>query len=366
MKTIKLLHVEDNDGDALIVQEMLRYSKDISAELERATTLKEGLEALSKNDYDIVLLDLGLPDSFEFSAIEKIMEEFPNQSVVVLTGSEGHEKGIKAMGHGADDYLSKNVLTPFSLERALLFTISRKLVSLELRKINRAKDRFFSVLAHDLRGPINSFLSVTDLLQEQGDRFTEEERGELLGSLNDYAHKLSSLLENLLSWSRLQVGTMRFSPDVLDFPQLVHDSLEIVHKLADEKEITIETEISCDQVEADPIMAGSMIRNLLSNAIKFSDRGQSVILRCYEDSGRVCFSIEDKGMGIPRGMVEKVLELGEKVQRAGTEGEPSSGLGLILVDEFAKLHGGSMKISSEEHKGTIVEISLPVSQKDLS
>ena len=126
--------------------------------------------------------------------------------------------------------------------------MSRKDVSLQLREMNRSKDRFFSVLAHDLRGPINSFLNVTDMLREQGELFSPTEQKELLDSLSDYAHKLSNLLDNLLSWSRLKVGTMHFDPIELEFDKLLVDSIEIVNKIAEEKDIEIETSIECDTV----------------------------------------------------------------------------------------------------------------------
>ncbi len=117
MESIKLLHVEDNEGDALIVREMLRYVKNLHVELSHVATLADAKDQLSSSNYDILLLDLGLPDSFQFSALEEILETKPSQWVIVLTGSEGHEKGIEAVKIGADDYLSKNVITPYSLER---------------------------------------------------------------------------------------------------------------------------------------------------------------------------------------------------------------------------------------------------------
>ena len=241
--------------------------------------------------------------------------------------------------------------------------MSRKDVSLQLREMNRSKDRFFSVLAHDLRGPINSFLNVTDMLREQGELFSPTEQKELLDSLSDYAHKLSNLLDNLLSWSRLKVGTMHFDPIELEFDKLLVDSIEIVNKIAEEKDIEIETSIECDTVELDKDMMASVIRNLLTNAMKFSRRGQTVLFGCLLVDDEMMLYVEDHGIGMSEELKSKVLTLGKKTGRPGTEGEPSSGLGLILVSEFVAIHGGRLQIRSEEEKGTRVEVILPLRQK---
>ena len=226
----------------------------------------------------------------------------------------------------------------------------------------KERDKFFSIIAHDLRGPIGSFLGLTKMVTEQSNEFTKEELLEISEMLYKSADTLYSLMENLLNWSRLQRDVIVVEPTNIIVNNAIDMALGIYNDAINKKSIEISKHIQKDiSVYADLNMFQSIIRNLLSNAIKFTPQKGKIILEGKKfDDNFASIIIQDSGIGMSEELVSKLFKIDEKVSREGTEGEPSTGLGLILCKEFVEKNKGTISVTSQENKGTKFEILLPI------
>ena len=245
----------------------------------------------------------------------------------------------------------------------------RKKSEEEIRRINEElrgaiaeKDRFFSIMAHDLKSPISGFLSLTKILVEDFDNLTMKEVNTSLNALYKSSVRVFALLENLLEWAKLQQGLLTCSPNPFLLKDIVRTSLDFVHSLAEQKEITLRDETPDDLiVNIDPPLIGTVLRNLLSNALKFSNRGGHVLLTANKHGGMVTVTVQDDGVGMDQETLAMLFSLDNKITRPGTEGESSTGLGLVLCKEFVDKHGGRIWAESIPGKGTTFSFTLPLS-----
>lgn len=231
----------------------------------------------------------------------------------------------------------------------------------ELLKLNAEKDKFFSIIAHDLRSPFNSFLGLTQLMAEELPRLKMFEIQRFAMSLSRSATNLYGLLENLLEWSSLQRGIIGFAPVSFCLKPKISEILQLVIESAYNKGIDVEIIVPDElMVFADVKMFESTIRNLVSNAVKFSSKGGKVTIRAKSFAdGSVEISVQDTGIGMNKGLLEKLFRIHQQASRMGTEGEPSTGLGLILCKDFIEKHGGKIWAESEEGKGSKFCFTLP-------
>ncbi|MEI7724105.1 MAG: PAS domain-containing sensor histidine kinase [Bacteroidota bacterium] len=234
----------------------------------------------------------------------------------------------------------------------------------ELSKLIAEKDKFFSIIAHDLRNPFNTFLGYTQMMVEDIESLTLAELQKIALSMRNSATNLFGLLENLLEWSRIRRGVTNFEPALSPLMSTIEESIATVVGLADKKEIEIGFEIADDcNVFADRYMLNSIVRNLVTNAIKFSHRGGKIAIAAKPITGNLVeISIRDSGIGMNEKMVENLFRLDEQTNRKGTEGESTTGLGLIICKEFVEKHGGTLWVKSEEGKGATVYFSLPAGE----
>ena len=230
----------------------------------------------------------------------------------------------------------------------------------ELNELNAAKDKFFSIIAHDLRSPFNVFLGFTRMMVEDLPTMTIDEIQKIAMDLRSSANRLFNLLENLLEWSRMQRGLISFNPEPFILLDAVSAIIELVRDSANKKAITIFYDIPADiTVWADSQMFESLVRNLVFNAIKFTPKGGHISISAKPVPGQsVEISIRDNGIGMDENMVANLFRLDELTNRKGTEGEPSTGLGLIICKDFIEKNGGKIWVESEEGKGSTFYFTL--------
>lgn len=234
----------------------------------------------------------------------------------------------------------------------------------QLQRINSEKDKFFSIIAHDLRSPFVGLLGLTEIMAENTSHFSQKELVNISNSLNESAKNLFKLLENLLEWAQIQKGETSFSPQDMPLFNLVSQNIEILRHTALKKEINIINKVQ-ETLEAylDEKMINTVLRNLLSNAVKFTDRNGEVIVSAKKaENETIEVSVRDTGVGIPEKDVKRLFKLEEKVCSIGTGGEPSTGLGLLLCKEFVEKHGGKIWVESELGKGSTFYFTLPQKQ----
>ncbi|MFZ4401628.1 MAG: PAS domain S-box protein [Bacteroidales bacterium] len=224
----------------------------------------------------------------------------------------------------------------------------------ELRNLNATKDKFFSIIAHDLRSPFNSFLGLTQIMAEELSSLSMEEIHKFVISMEKSATNLFRLLENLLEWSKMQQGIFVFNPEFFNLSSIVNECIGTIESAAETKGLKIMSTVP-DKIElnADCNMIQTIIRNLLSNAVKFTPKGGEISVSANQISANfVEISIKDSGIGMKPFIKENLFKLDVNIARKGTEGELSTGLGLLLCKEFVEIHGGKLWAESEEGKGS--------------
>lgn len=234
----------------------------------------------------------------------------------------------------------------------------------QLYAANAEKDKFFSIIAHDLRSPFNSLLGFTELLDKELPTMTRDQIQQIAVTMRKSATNLYALLENLLEYSRLQRGLIPFNPEpILLMPKVLADTVFVMES-ANKKEITLNYDIPDDlKVYADDNMLGGILRNLASNAVKFTPKGGKVNISAKSLDHTVECSVSDTGIGMNKAMKENLFNMDVNTSRNGTDKEPSTGLGLILCKEHIEKHGGKLMVESEEGKGSTFYFTLP-SKKD--
>ncbi len=234
-----------------------------------------------------------------------------------------------------------------------------------LLNINAEKDKFFSIIAHDLRGPFSGFLGLTQIMAEDLPNLTMDEIQDFSLSMKNSATNLFSLLENLLEWARMRQGLIPFEPKLIQLLPMVDESVRMIHESAKCKEIEITSYIQNDlAIYADRNTLQTVIRNLISNAVKFTPKGGKINIFSKATAEKsVEISVKDSGIGMSCLMVENLFRLDVKTNRLGTEGEPSTGLGLMLCKEFVEKHGGKIWVESKEGKGATFYFTIPYNKE---
>lgn len=230
----------------------------------------------------------------------------------------------------------------------------------QLEDVNRTKDKFFSIISHDIRGPISNFQGVSQLIQMMVETDDKEGLLKLSGLLDTSSKEVSDLLDNLLEWAMSQQGRMPYKPESIKLHELCHANLKIMRNLATAKHIELTETVEKLTITADKNSVSTIIRNLLSNAIKFTPEEGQVQLSLSHEANRVVITVTDTGIGIPKEKMEHLFDFKGERSRWGTGGEKGVGLGLTLVHEFVVLNKGEIEVDSEEGKGTTFKVYLPL------
>jgi len=231
----------------------------------------------------------------------------------------------------------------------------------ELELANATKDRFFNMIAHDLKSPLSIMISFTEILHDNLELYDEKQIKEFLESLHQSSLQGFKLLENLLDWARLQTNSFLFQPNQLKILPLVEETIRLLENNALEKQITITNEVDQDiMANIDRNMFLVVLRNLISNAIKFSHPGGTVLIKVVRLEHEVGISVIDHGLGISESDLPKLFKLDSFITRPGTNQEKGTGIGLVLCHDFIKKMGGSITIKSTEGKGSVFTFTLPV------
>ncbi len=226
------------------------------------------------------------------------------------------------------------------------------------------KDKICSIIAHDLRSPFSGMLGVSKILSEELNNLTQDEIHNFTIMLKDSIENTYKLLENLLEWSRLQRGMIPFEPRSFNLGEMVENIIATHEAKSNEKEILVMNNVPSDLIVfADMNMIDTVLRNLLSNAIKFTPKGGRVEINTRSNENYVEVSVADTGIGIPDEMIPQLFKIGAKTSRSGTEGETSTGFGLILCKELIDKHLGNIWVESQVGKGTKFYFTIPQKEK---
>lgn len=230
----------------------------------------------------------------------------------------------------------------------------------KLSELNATKDKFFSIIAHDLKGPFNSLLGFSELLKDEIENGDFSEVSRLSSFIHETSNKNYDLLLNLLEWSRSQTGKIKFNPESLKLADLVDNIIELSNNQAEKKGIALNREIPGDlKIFADKYMLETILRNLVSNAIKFTPKKGEIIVRSIILDDVAKIMVSDSGIGIRSENIEKLFSIDSNISTNGTDNEKGTGLGLILCKEFVSAHGGEIWAESEIGKGSTFYFTIP-------
>jgi len=231
----------------------------------------------------------------------------------------------------------------------------------ELNAINNAKDKFFAILAHDLKNPFNIILGFSDLLLMNISKFDKEKIAFQVTQISNAANQTFTLLENLLSWSLSQSNKISFDPQSVCLDQLYKIIDSEVKVAVQSKNLKINFKSNFQgEMYADINMLQTILRNLISNAIKFSYKNKQIHVNAEQNSTHVVISVIDEGTGINPEMIDYLFDISQKTTTHGTENEKGTGLGLLLCKEYVEKHGGSISVQSELGVGSNFKFSLPL------
>lgn len=281
-------------------------------------------------------------------AIETKNEIEPQNAYVI--SKNGKKKFVKGYAYSVGDF---NIVT-------LIDLTDFKKTEQKLIDANNTKDKFFSIISHDLKSPFNSILGFSDLLQENAYEYERDKIHKFASTINVSANKTFNLLENLLEWSRTQTGKIKFKPYRIIVEKIILNNIRQFHLPAEDKNIEIKYKVT-DALEiiADENMLDTILRNLISNSIKFTQEGGKILITVTQNSEETYFSVEDNGVGITNEALKKLFKIEEKTSTEGTNKEVGTGLGLLLCKEFVEMHGGRIWVESEVGKGSEFKFVLP-------
>lgn len=363
----KILIVDDVMSNVLLLKVLLTNEKFAIA---TASNGRQALEQVEKENPDLVLLDVMMPDMSGFEVAQHLKSN-PNTAdipIIFLTALNSTADIVKGFQVGANDFISK----PFNKEELIIrvthqisLVAAKRLIlskTEELQRTIAGRDKFYSVIAHDLRSPMGSIKMVLNMLiLNLPSEKIGAEMYELLTMANQTTEDVFSLLDNLLKWTKSQIGKLNVVYQDVDLVEVTDGVIEIFSMVASLKKIKIrEMKPEKMMVNADIDMLKTVVRNLLSNAIKFSKENSEVLVKMEEVDGMAVVSVQDYGCGISEEGQKKLLHTDTHFSTFGTNNEEGSGLGLLLCKDFVVKNGGKLWFTSKEGEGSIFSFSIPV------
>lgn len=363
----KILIVDDVMSNVLLLKVLLTNEKFAIA---TASNGRQALEQVEKENPDLVLLDVMMPDMSGFEVAQHLKSN-PNTAdipIIFLTALNSTADIVKGFQVGANDFISK----PFNKEELIIrvthqisLVAAKRLIlskTEELQRTITGRDKLYSVIAHDLRSPMGSIKMVLNMLiLNLPSEKIGAEMYELLTMANQTTEDVFSLLDNLLKWTKSQIGKLNVVYQDVDLVEVTDGVIEIFSMVASLKKIKIrEMKPEKMMVNADIDMLKTVVRNLLSNAIKFSKENSEVLVKMEEVDGMAVVSVQDHGCGISEEGQKKLLHTDTHFSTFGTNNEEGSGLGLLLCKDFVVKNGGKLWFTSKEGEGSIFSFSIPV------
>jgi len=254
-------------------------------------------------------------------------------------------------------YHDKSILTDLLQEKNLQIEKSEH----ELRLLNAAKNKFFSIFAHDLKNPFHTVMGFSSLLSESYDQFTDDERRAFAMDINRSSNNIFKLLENLLEWSKTQTGSQPFCPIDIELITIIENAVNVMGDMAEQKKIQLSVKC-CDSLKtfSDPRMTETVMRNLLSNAIKFTPEGGKIDIEAEKEEDYIKVKVSDTGVGLAHDEIERLFHIDSKVKRKGTNNEGGSGLGLVLCRDFVHVNKGTLWVESTPGLGSTFNFTIPL------
>ncbi len=383
----KILIVDDRPENLYVLEKLL---KELDVEVFQTLSGVEALNLTLEHDFCVAIVDIQMPEMDGYELVELLRSNEGTATLpaifisAIFSDEYHHRRGYEA---GAVDFMSKPFVPEILLSKVKVFIdLYQQRRALEeevkqrrqaeaalqeangtLSQLNADKDKLFSIISHDLRSPFNALLGNAQLLVEKMDKLSQQDIQDMTQSIYSGAKAVYNLLDNLLTWARLQREEgIKCYPESIELRELAAETLAVLGPSAAQKEIELSNAIPPDfWVQADRPMLEMVIRNLTGNALKFTPRGGQVTLGGCRNgvngqSGFGQVSVQDTGVGMDQADAATLFRIDAYRSTLGTEREKGSGLGLIICKEMVERHGGKIWVESELGKGTTVEFTVPL------
>ncbi|WP_167618090.1 hybrid sensor histidine kinase/response regulator [Maribellus sediminis] len=390
MKKSVILCIDDEEIILQALEEQLKNIFGKEYDIETSDSGEDAIEFFKELTEEgvhvpVVISDYIMPGKKGDEVLKEIHRLSPGSLKILLTGHADFDGISNAINNAQlyryiakpwdkDDLVLtvKEAIKSF-LQEAKIRKQNKKLIKLnasleekvkertkELSVANASKDKFFSIIAHDLRSPFNALFGLTDFLIGSWEEIDEETKLELITDLQNTSKVTYNLLQNLLEWSRSQTGKIVVEAVESDAGQIINENIAVLRKQADHKQITLANNVPEGTLfYADKNMISTVFRNLISNSVKFTNIGGEIEISVNSQNGLHEFCVNDNGIGMDEATLNKLFLITEKVKRSGTANEEGTGLGLILCKEFVEKNGGSIRVESTRDVGSKFFFTLP-------
>ncbi len=402
---IRVLLIEDDLGDADLITEFLDFVKSTPFQITHHRCLQAVLQQRDQDAYDVILLDLSLPDSFGLDTIEQVYNNFATIPIVILSGLEDESLATIAVQKGAQDYLVKGDFDSNLLVRSIRYAIERaktiqllnqkeqqlqqaneqlehrvaertsdlqkandqlrtlesqlRLALAQEQELSHFKSRIISTVSHEYRTPLTTINSSAEILERYLHKLDAQKQRKHFQRIQASVKHLTALVEDVLFINKAELEKVEFNPEPIYLVSFFEEIVEGLQITVDEKHQLFFTHHgSCECAKFDPKLLRQMITNLLSNAIKYSPQGGKITLTLTCEDKQVVFQVQDQGIGIPQADQAKLFESFSRAANVGTIA--GTGLGLSIVKKCVDLHGGEITVKSEVGLGTTFTVKLPL------
>lgn len=395
---IELLLIEDDTISQRTADVVLaKSSKTVGYDISRAGSLAMALDSLKEHEFDLILLDLGLPDSNGTRGIRQIRKTCAEVPIIALTGQADEEVGLEAIKSGADDYLTRDETLQGILARTIRYTIERKKITRELKeaklraeklqedterankqlrtaaeganlmareaiKAEHSKSEFLANMSHEIRTPMNAIIGFSQVLSDEN--LTDQQK-EFVEIIQDSSENLLKLIDDILDLSKIEAGKIYVEICDCRLDKLLNRVESMIRLEAEEKGLDFQIARSAsvpEIIQTDAIRLRQCLVNLAGNAVKFTEKGHvyvNVSLQREDDRSFVRFDVEDTGIGIPLDRQEAVFDSFVQVDGSTTRRFGGTGLGLSITKRLTELLGGKLSLRSEEGRGSVFTLAIP-------
>lgn len=378
--SVEILLIEDSLAEARLLHEFLQAATSKQFNLIHVKRLREALEQLQEHSFDIILLDLTLPDSQGLASLAPLDRIAPSLPIVVLTNTNDEDLAIEAVRRGAQDYLVKRQVNTQVLVRSLLYAIERKQAAEGLRaanealqaqfqartvelakaqEANQATSEFVSMMSHDFRNPLTTILLSTGLLEYNGHRLTKETQLTHFQLIRSAIANMNHLLEEVLLIGKADVGKLEYNLKAIALEPFCRQLVsEFQLSISDRHQLIFNSVGEFPEQLWDESLLRHILTNLLSNAIKYSPAGGLILFDAISQATAIIFQIQDSGIGIPKAYQQHLFQPFSRAEN--TDKIPGTGLGLAIVKRCVEAYKGEITVNSEVGFGTTFTVVLPL------